>query len=204
MILFYDTETTGLPDWKKPSDDPCQPHLVQLAALLIDPDTRTERAAIDLLVAPDDWTIPEEISKIHGISTETARQSGVSERVVTDLFLDLQERANLEVAHNVSFDRRIMRIAMRRRMGMTREEIEEIEKCPVFDTMKISSPIVNLPPTDRMLAAGFTKPKPPKLAECIRYFFNEELEDAHNALADVRATARLYFHLQDIAKKDAA
>jgi len=47
-----------------------------------------------------------------------------------------------------------------------------------------------------MLAAGFTKPKPPKLEECIRHFFNEELDGAHDAMVDVRACRRVYFHLQ--------
>lgn len=46
-----------------------------------------------------------------------------------------------------------------------------------------------------MLAAGFTKPKPPKLEECIRHFFDEALEGAHDALVDVRACARVHRHL---------
>ncbi|NOS39064.1 3'-5' exonuclease, partial [Staphylococcus aureus] len=32
-IFTYDTETTGLPKWKVPSDSPEQPHLVQLAGV---------------------------------------------------------------------------------------------------------------------------------------------------------------------------
>ena len=35
-ILFYDTETTGLPLWSQPSEHPDQPRVVQLAALLCD------------------------------------------------------------------------------------------------------------------------------------------------------------------------
>jgi DNA polymerase III subunit epsilon len=34
MLLFFDTETTGLPDFRAPSDAPQQPHLVQLACIL--------------------------------------------------------------------------------------------------------------------------------------------------------------------------
>lgn len=198
MILVWDTETTGLPDFKSPSDAPHQPHIVQFAAILVDPVTRIERASIDLIVKPDGWTIPEEVAAIHGITNEIAMACGVDERLVAGLFLDLREQATVEVAHNISFDRRIMRIACLRHLGMTREEIEASEAGTTFCTMKEATAIVNLPPTDKMLAAGFTKPKPPKLSECIKYFFDEELDGAHNALVDVRACARLYFHLQDL------
>ena len=198
MILIYDTETTGLPDFKAPSDAEHQPHIVQFAAILIDPVTRIERAAIDLIVAPDGWEIPDEVAAIHGITNEIAMASGVDERLVADLFLDLREQATIEVAHNISFDRRIIRIACLRHLGMTREEIEVTEGGKMFCTMKAALPIVNLPPTDRMLAAGFKGPKQPKLSECIKHFFDEELDGAHNALVDVRACARIYFHLMDL------
>jgi DNA polymerase-3 subunit epsilon len=64
--------------------------------------------------------------------------------------------------------------------------------------MEAAAPIVNLPPTERMLAAGFNKPKAPKLEECIHHFFGETLAGAHDALVDVRACARVYFHLQTL------
>ncbi|AOW48412.1 3'-5' exonuclease family protein [Acetobacter ascendens] len=66
-----------------------------------------------------------------------------------------------------------------------------------FCTMDAAAPLVNLPPTARMIAAGIDKPKAPKLEECIKHFFNEELKGAHDAMVDVRACARLFFHLRD-------
>ncbi len=197
MILFFDTETTGLPDFKSPSNAEHQPHIVQFAAILVDPITRTERASIDVIVKPDGWTIPDEVAAIHGITNEIAMACGVDERTVADLFFSLREQAVVEVAHNASFDRRIMRIAALRHLGMTREMIEVSESGKVFCTMKAAQPIVNLPPTERMLAAGFKGPKQPKLSECIRHFFDEDLDGAHNALVDVRACARIYFNMMD-------
>ena len=197
MILIYDTETTGLPDFKSPSDAEHQPHIVQFAAILVDPVTRIERVSVDLIVKPDGWTIPDEVAAIHGITNEIAEACGVHELDVASIFFDLRRNAPLEVAHNIDFDRRIMRIAGMR-TGMTREDVEASEAGKVFCTMKAAQSIVNLPPTDRMLAAGFKGPKQPKLSECIKHFFDEELDGAHNALVDVRACARLYFHLIDL------
>ncbi len=44
MILFYDTETTGLVDDRAPPEAAHQPHFVQLACLLTENDGQ-ERAA---------------------------------------------------------------------------------------------------------------------------------------------------------------
>jgi DNA polymerase III epsilon subunit-like protein len=197
MILAYDTETTGLPDFKNPSDAPHQPHIVQLAAMLINPITERPVVSVNLIVRPDGWTIPDEVAAIHGITQDIAMAVGVSETLVTQVYMELINQAELRVAHNVSFDDRIMRIAMLR-FGMDRAACEVVEARPKFCTMGAASKIMNMPPTEKMQMAGFTKPKPPKLAEAMQYFFAEKLEGAHNALHDVAATARLYFKLQNL------
>lgn len=194
MILFFDTETTGLPDWKSPSDAPNQPHLVQLAMILTDDDL-TERACVNLIIRPEGWDIPADVAAIHGITTDIASRCGVQEKIAVGLFDRMVPRNGLLVAHNISFDQRIIRIA-RLRSGWTKPELQEEEKKPTFCTMAAATPLVNLPPTDRMIAAGFSKPKPPKLAECIKHFYGEELAGAHDALVDVRACMRVYAALR--------
>ncbi|HEY8351659.1 MAG TPA: hypothetical protein VIK87_03855, partial [Sphingomonadales bacterium] len=62
-ILFYDTETTGLPLFSEPSSDPRQPHIVQAAAVLVDAGTRKAISSINLISRPDGWEIPEEVAR---------------------------------------------------------------------------------------------------------------------------------------------
>jgi len=197
MLLAFDTETTGLPDFKAPSDAPHQPHIVQLAMVLMD-DDMTERSSLSLTVKPDGWEISDEIAKIHGITTEIATRVGVPEKLAVDLYVALQYGEGvLAVAHNVNFDLRIMRIAMLRH-GYDKAW-QEARPLKSYCTMETAKPIVNLPPTAKMVAAGFNKPKPPRLSECVRHFFDEDLEGAHDALIDVRACVRVYRHLNGAA-----
>ena len=70
--LFYDTETTGFPRPKYLDDHPRQPHMVQLAAHLVDLNTGTIIQSIDFIVKPDGWTIPHEATEVHGITRPSA------------------------------------------------------------------------------------------------------------------------------------
>lgn len=197
MILAFDTETTGLPDLAARSADPKQPHLVQLALVQYS-DDGTEVAAQSLTVRPDGWTIPPEVAAIHGITHERAMDEGVPEATATAMYVMQQGACALRVAHNESFDRRIMRIAMTR-LGLERDFIEAIEGRRSFCTCRQSTPIMGLPPSEKMKARGMDRPKPPSLSECVRHFFGEELAGAHDALVDARACARIFWRLQQKA-----
>jgi DNA polymerase-3 subunit epsilon len=195
VILFYDTETTGFYDDRLPPDHDGQPHLVQLAALLTE-DDGTDVMSVSLVVNPG-VPIPTRASDVHGITTDIAQARGVAPAAAVHLFGHLYNLADLIVAHNVKFDKGIMEVAATRRHGKPFELIK-----PTFCTMEAATPVVNLPPTERMLAAGFNKPKPPKLEECIAHFFGEALEGAHDAMIDVTACRRVFFHLKTM--KEAA
>lgn len=194
-ILFYDTETTGLPDWKKPSGDDCQPHIVQLGALLCDSEERTVLGGIDLIIKPDGWEIPQEVSKIHGITTEKALSSGVPESLAVQLLFTLFEQSEIRVAHNKAFDQRIVRIASIRH-GAADSQIEKwADKSDHECTMQLAKPIVKMPFKDKK---GI---KPPKLEEAYKFFTGRELIESHSAMADTLACMDVYFSVKDHVQK---
>lgn len=204
LILFYDTETTGLPLWHEPSDDPRQPHLVQLAAALVDTETRQTVQSMDVIIRPEGWEIPDDVAKIHGITTERAQAIGVPEDLALNMLLSLWESGatpRLRAGHNESFDARIIRIACKRYHD---DEIADYWKSgPAECTARMAAPIVNLPPTERMLATGRNHAKTPNLGECVQHFFGETLEDAHSAMVDVQACMRVYWAAQGDSGCDA-
>lgn len=202
LALFYDTETTGLPLFNEPSDDPRQPHLVQLAAALVDVDTRRTVASMDVIVRPDGFAIPDDVSKIHGITTAHAAEVGVPEAMAIAMLLDLWGGNRIRVAHNEDFDARIVRIGLLRHAG--RETAERWARGAAQCTARLSTPILKLPPTERMRAAGRFHHKTPNLGEAYRHFTGQELQNAHTALADVQACMAVFFAMQDAEPKQAA
>lgn len=201
-VLFYDTETTGLPLFNEPSEDPRQPHIVQLAALLVDLDTRKTLASFDLIVRPDGWLIPDEVSKIHGITHELAMDVGVSESIAVGMLRELwrESKPRLRVGHNESFDARILRIALMRHEDAPLADAWKA--APAECTAKMATPVCKIPPTDRMRAAGRNHYKTPNLSEAVAHILGANLANAHSALADATACRDIYFALT--AKQDEA
>lgn len=196
LALFYDTETTGLPLFNEPSEDPRQPHLVQLAAAMVDVDSRKTVASMDVIVKPEGYEIPAEVSKIHGITTEHAAEVGVPEGMAVAMLLDLWASGKrIRVAHNEEFDARIVRIALLRHA--TPETAERWKAGAAQCTARLSTPILKLPPTDRMRAAGRFHHKTPNLGEAYRHFTGQELQNAHTALADVQACMAVFFAINE-------
>lgn len=195
MILFFDTETTGFFQERLPVDHPDQPHIVQLAAQLCD-DNGEPVSSFSFIINPgieNGITIPERASAVHGITDEKAMKLGVPLVLALEAFTHLYRRADSLCAHNIKFDKGVMEAAIARHHG----KVMTLQ-LPMICTMEIATPIVDLPATDRMIAAGFNKPKPPKLEECIKHFFNEDLQGAHDAMVDVNACIRVFFHLKSL------
>lgn len=192
MILVYDTETTGLPRTDLPAEaHDFQPHLVQLGVSFLT-DTGKEVCSADLIVKPDGWSIPDGAAKVHGITTGIAKEVGIPLATVLSVFTQLRANASETVAYNLEFDDLILRAAISRIGRKPAHPGPEKNSCCKI----MATPVLNLPPTAKMKAAGFTKPKPPTLMETYKFLFNEEFEGAHSALVDARACARCFFELK--------
>ncbi len=209
MDLFFDVETTGLPPFRGCQwSHPDMPHLVQLAAILVDPETDVEMATVSVLVRPDKWEIDERIAELTGISHEMATTAGVSEWSAAMMFAALLRAAKRVIAHNIEFDLLMLGAALHRaakrsphmRIASLDNMLGEREQ---VCTMKLSLPVLDLPPTEKMVAAGFNKPKPPKLEEAYQFFKGEPLIGAHDALVDVRACREVFVALQTMQRQEA-
>lgn len=185
MKLFFDTETTGKANMKAGPSDPSHPHIVQLAALLTE-DDGLERAGINFVIKPDGYEIPKEASDIHGITTEIATACGVPLFSALSAFNNLCCCADMLVAHNIDFDLLVSKAAFWRINKAAR-----ITTMDVFCTMKASTKLCRLP--------GPYGYKWPKLSEAYLHFTGTELVGAHDALADVRACARVFFAIRQLA-----
>jgi DNA polymerase-3 subunit epsilon len=175
-VIFYDTETTGLPEWQVPSDHESQPHLVQVGAIVCDIETGKVINTLDVIIKPDGWVIPDEVAAIHGITTEYALQVGISEEQAIKTLIEMTgdfERC----AYNKTFDQRIIRIGLKRYFSEAEQEKwgdKDNHHCAMRMAQK---------------AMGG---KNPKLVDAYKFFTGEELEDAHTAMADAKACMDVY------------
>lgn len=184
MYLFFDTETTGLPkNWQAPlSDSDNWPRMVQLAWMLYDTHGR-QLASANEIIRPVGFLIPEGASAIHGITQSRALREGRPLTEVLDRFDGMVRQSSILVAHNVSFDLSIVGAEFVR-MGMDSPLLSKKRIC-TMEGSKAFCAIRN--------KYGF---KRPSLSELYEKIFQTPLLLAHDAAADVAATARCFWYLQ--------
>jgi DNA polymerase III epsilon subunit-like protein len=184
MILFFDTETTGLPvDYDAPVTDINNwPRLVQLAYLLYDSEGNFV-SSVDHIIKPDGFEIPLEASQVHKITHRRAKNEGEDLTTVLVNFNNVLSNVSTVVAHNISFDEKILG-AEYLRTGIVNSLSPKNKICTMIKSTEfcaISSPY-----------GGY---KWPKLSELHHILFNIGFEEAHNASVDVRATSKCYWEL---------
>ncbi len=186
MFLIFDTETTGLPlDNNAPlTDFNNWPRMVQLVWQIHDEKGNFIKAE-NHIIKPEGFIIPIKVSMVHGITQEHAMNVGEDLGHVLDIFAEALKTVNYVVGHNVRFDLNIVGCEYLRIKG-----VNPLESKLMIDTCTEKT-------ADYCQLGGGPgrKFKKPKLAEIHQLLFNEGFDMAHNASADVEATARVFLEL---------
>jgi DNA polymerase III subunit alpha len=186
MYLIFDTETTGLPKkWKAPiTDTDNWPRCVQIAWQVHD-ELGKCISHQDYLIKPEGFNIPYDAEQIHGISTELAQKQGLPLAEVLEKFNEDLAQTKFIVGQNLGFDINIMGCEFYR-LGIE----TPLDKRPILDTCtEDTARLCQLP------GGRGGKFKLPTLTELHAHLFGEPFAEAHNATADVEATARCFFEL---------
>ncbi len=185
MFLIFDTETTGLPkNYNAPlTNFDNWPRMVQIAWQLHDESGKLLEVN-NFIVKPEGYTIPYSAEKIHGISTEKALKDGKDLDQVLEEFNKTLAKTKYLAGHNVEFDISITGAEFLRKNIST--NFLEIAK---IDTKEESTDYCALP------GGRGGKFKWPNLLELHTKLFGEAFLEAHNASADVVATARCFLEL---------
>ena len=188
MYLFFDTETTGLPkNWKAPVTDLNNwPRLVQLAYLYYDRNGNLISGG-DFIIKPVGYSIPAEASRIHGITNEKAFEEGKALLPVLQEFHALITESEYLVAHNISFDEKIVGAEFLRN-SMPDSLASKRKICTMQGT------------TNFCKIDGLYGYKWPKLSELHYKLFRENFEEEHNAAVDIHATAKCFWELRRLRK----
>jgi DNA polymerase III subunit alpha len=185
MFLIFDTETTGLPlNYNAPiSDLNNWPRVVQISWQLHELNGKLIEAN-NFIIKPEGYTIPFNAEKVHGISTQRAKEEGVDLKWVLESFNNAVEQAQYVAGHNISFDLNITGAEFLRKQVAT-----NLNNKKTLDTQLSSTDYCALP------GGRGGKYKYPKLEELHQKLFGSKFSEAHNAVADVEATTRCFFKL---------
>ena len=230
-ILVFDTETTGIPpkipgstwderqqfdasllkpehlesSWSQVLHD--WPSILQLSYILYDTDDPENAKIFNKYIdIPDNIVISEGSIDIHHITREKIQSAPPENRETIDQalkeFIDDVKLAELVIAHNAQFDRKMV-VAELLRMGKepNSQDLTDMLNDPNFEcTMTETTQICNLKYKQNYFDKKtgepkfFYKIKSPQLREAYKHFFGyEPTGDAlHDALVDVVVCLRIF------------
>jgi DNA polymerase-3 subunit epsilon len=197
-VLFFDTETNGLPTDRRalPQHVASWPRILQLGWTLIDIEdngTMTVCDARSVVLNPGDLIWNAESAAIHGISQNRVQSEGVSPSQALVQFKALIQQSHVLIAHNMAFDKPILRA-----------EYFRLDPSETFDwwtpyeycTMENTKHLCKLPFANGRHGKPSDPYKLPKLVELHTYLFGGPGDYVfHDALGDVQCTIACFREL---------
>ena len=181
-VIFFDTETTGLPkSWKKDALTAPDnwPDLVSIAWWIFESRELVKKEYH--IIRPDGWTISDGSIEKHGITQESALAHGDPLADVLAIFQEDLAGAGHVIAHNMNFDKNVLFNAYQWRLDQDPTHFWHV--AAEFCSMKKSTAELRIP-------SKFGRPgdlwKWPGLDELYSATFGRAPPaDAHNADRDV-------------------
>ena len=211
LICVFDVETTGLPDpetrYKASAvNHHLWPYILQLAYVIVDTDKGHVLDGLNYLIEiPDDVIIPEESTKVHGITRELCNRDGWSIRSALIKFMSDLEQYNVSkiIAHNIDFDINMVKAECYRFLDMRKSQsirdgefigshalfTMRLKNVNNFCTMKNNKDRCKIV---RYWDDGKKYHKFPSLLELYQYLFNETPSNLHDAMMDVFVCLKCY------------
>lgn len=192
LYFFFDTETSGFPSFELDSGDDRQPAIMQIAFMLTDARGKELMCYKSLIYPEKEYKVFQGALEAHGITYDDCKKFGILHDDFDDILLAILEHKPSIVAHNIGFDLFMLQVA-----GFG---FPIIDKChDRLCTMKMATPIMQLPKTS---FKGEGEYGWPNLSCAYEYFIGGTLDNAHDALADVRACKEIFFSMRNGERKE--
>ena len=206
-FLVFDTETTGLPQTKFISPSTLQqwPHIVQFSYVIYDSSLNDIIESKDYIIKlPESISIPEEITKINGITNEKTSKYGMPINEVLNEFFYYLRNVDKLVGHNIEFDVNMIKVSLLRLINsgsLTKEQLKLYKQDfhylenykNISCTLKDSIEFCNI---QKQTKNGKTYLKYPKLIELHEKLFNKSPSNLHNSFNDILVTLRCFMKLK--------
>lgn len=193
VILVLDIETTGLANDLNASFEDIDnwPYVVQVSYHILSGYDNNILKETDYILRPDGFDIPEASTAIHGINHDSAIEKGWDRRDFYKYFIEQLKAVHYIVAHNADFDINVIKCELLRYTELSKVEIDQLfSKIEIICTMKASTTVCKI--TSRYSDCEY---KFPSLKELHQYLFDENYDNIHNSLFDVRATTKCFLEL---------
>lgn len=193
-IIVFDTETNGLIPRDKnivSENLHIMPYIVQLSYILFDTISKKVVVEHDFVIrVPDEVEISKESSNVHGITKETSNTSGISINDALENFSICLKKADIVIAHNISFDTNMIAIeSLRNNMDVRMQFNRKINYC----TMKRTVELCKISAVSKQNRHYF---KYPTLTQLHEHLFDETPLGTHNSMADVFICLRCYYKVK--------
>lgn len=168
MYLAFTTKMTAIPSADLPPNDPAQPQIIHFAGILFD-DVGRELDQLVTLVRPRPHVISIDVEdEPERTPLESAFHEGLAPFELFRWFCLRASVADALLGHNLR--REITSITLLSAQVTGEPWWPDM---PALCTMKALAPLLNLPPTARMIEQGDYGPRAPTLSECMTHLFNE-------------------------------